>query len=179
MQSSPCCAEQVEQYSLPVRIAGELRTYQRTGINWLNFLRTCGLHGVLADDMGLGKTLQTCAVVSGDLMLQHAHGPAACCSSLWPSVQGVSATPAPCKCKSMYACSCACGGQSCRPGAQTQPGGVPVDPGAALAPRDGAVCQLRRPAHRAVRGPSCSSQAAPGMPCSLPQVHGAMMPRVL
>ena len=65
MPGSPGCAEQAEQYSLPVRIAGKLRTYQRAGINWLNFLRTCGLHGVLADDMGLGKTLQTCAVVSG------------------------------------------------------------------------------------------------------------------
>lgn len=37
---------------LPIKIAGELRAYQKEGVNWLAFLRHFGLHGVLADDMG-------------------------------------------------------------------------------------------------------------------------------
>jgi superfamily II DNA or RNA helicase len=42
---------------------GELRSYQRRGLGWLNFLREFGLGGVLADDMGLGKTVQVLALV--------------------------------------------------------------------------------------------------------------------
>ncbi|MFA6311269.1 MAG: DEAD/DEAH box helicase [Sterolibacterium sp.] len=38
-----------------------LRPYQQTGLNWLQFLRSYGLAGILADDMGLGKTVQTLA----------------------------------------------------------------------------------------------------------------------
>ncbi|KAK9809358.1 hypothetical protein WJX73_008453 [Symbiochloris irregularis] len=55
---------QAELYELPVTIRAELRPYQREGINWLAFLRRCGLHGILADDMGLGKTLQATAIVA-------------------------------------------------------------------------------------------------------------------
>jgi len=50
---------------LSVRLACELRPYQREGIAWLAFLRRTGLHGCLADDMGLGKTLQATAIVAG------------------------------------------------------------------------------------------------------------------
>ncbi|MFN8483071.1 MAG: DEAD/DEAH box helicase [Anaerolineae bacterium] len=40
-----------------------LRPYQRSGIQWLSWLSTNHLHGLLADDMGLGKTLQSiCAL---------------------------------------------------------------------------------------------------------------------
>lgn len=46
---------------VPVSVQAELRPYQRQGLNWLQFLRTHGLAGILADDMGLGKTLQTLA----------------------------------------------------------------------------------------------------------------------
>lgn len=43
-----------------------LREYQKEGINWLLFLSSYNLSGILADDMGLGKTIQTlCAVVDG------------------------------------------------------------------------------------------------------------------
>ena len=49
----------------PLKNFGELRPYQQEGINWLAFLRECGLHGVLADDMGLGKTLQATAIMAG------------------------------------------------------------------------------------------------------------------
>jgi len=40
-----------------------LRPYQRSGIHWLNWLRSNHLHGILADDMGLGKTLQALCVM--------------------------------------------------------------------------------------------------------------------
>ncbi len=38
-----------------------LRPYQKSGVAWLDFLRSNGFGGVLADEMGLGKTLQTLA----------------------------------------------------------------------------------------------------------------------
>lgn len=40
-----------------------LRPYQRSGIQWLNWLSIHHLHGILADDMGLGKTLQTITAI--------------------------------------------------------------------------------------------------------------------
>ena len=42
-----------------------LRSYQRSGINWLVFLREAGLGAMLADDMGLGKTLQALCAMRG------------------------------------------------------------------------------------------------------------------
>ena len=39
----------------------QLRPYQQAGLNWLQFLRSYGIAGILADDMGLGKTIQTLA----------------------------------------------------------------------------------------------------------------------
>ena len=44
---------------------GTLRTYQREGLGWLEFLRTFGMGGILADDMGLGKTVQVLAMMHG------------------------------------------------------------------------------------------------------------------
>jgi TATA-binding protein-associated factor len=38
-----------------VTIHAELRGYQQSGIDWMNFLRKYQLHGILCDDMGLGK----------------------------------------------------------------------------------------------------------------------------
>lgn len=43
---------------------GSLRPYQQLGVNWLAFLHSMGLHGLLADDMGLGKTVQVLAFLS-------------------------------------------------------------------------------------------------------------------
>jgi len=40
---------------------GELRDYQRRGVQWLRFLTGHGFGALLADDMGLGKTIQTIA----------------------------------------------------------------------------------------------------------------------
>ncbi len=55
--------EHVEAVTVPSTLQAELRPYQRAGLNWLQFLRSHGLGGLLADDMGLGKTLQTLAHV--------------------------------------------------------------------------------------------------------------------
>jgi len=46
---------------VPSWFDASLRPYQQRGVDWLQFLRTAGLAGVLADDMGLGKTVQTLA----------------------------------------------------------------------------------------------------------------------
>jgi len=48
----------IHEEPLPEGLEAELRPYQKTGYNWLGFLRDFGFHGILADDMGLGKTLQ-------------------------------------------------------------------------------------------------------------------------
>ena len=55
---------------VPDGLETTLRPYQRHGVNWLGFLKSAGLGGVLADDMGLGKTLQTiCALEKGSLVV--------------------------------------------------------------------------------------------------------------
>lgn len=52
--------------SLPSDLAATLRAYQKTGVDWLVFLRDAGLGALLADDMGLGKTLEVlCALRHG------------------------------------------------------------------------------------------------------------------
>ena len=40
---------------------GELRDYQKRGVEWLKFLTEHGFGALLADDMGLGKTIQVIA----------------------------------------------------------------------------------------------------------------------
>ncbi len=56
----------LEDIPVPDNVNAELRPYQKQGFNWLWFLYSYGLNGILADDMGLGKTLQTL------VLLQHA-----------------------------------------------------------------------------------------------------------
>ncbi len=46
---------------VPKGLKAELRDYQKTGLNWMQFLREYHFGGILADDMGLGKTVQTLA----------------------------------------------------------------------------------------------------------------------
>jgi superfamily II DNA or RNA helicase len=46
---------------VPTSFLATLRPYQGQGVDWLQFLGSAGLGGVLADDMGLGKTVQTLA----------------------------------------------------------------------------------------------------------------------
>ena len=55
---------------LPASFKGDLRPYQKHGLDWLQHLRAHGLGGFLADDMGLGKTAQTIA----HLVFEHAAG---------------------------------------------------------------------------------------------------------
>ncbi|MBN1481914.1 serine/threonine protein kinase [candidate division KSB1 bacterium] len=56
----------IRKKSLPKKLKGELRPYQKAGYNWLYFLQEYGFGGCLADDMGLGKTVQTLAVLMND-----------------------------------------------------------------------------------------------------------------
>ncbi|MCL1962436.1 MAG: DEAD/DEAH box helicase [Desulfovibrionaceae bacterium] len=44
-------------------LAGQLRPYQRAGLQWLHLLVTLGLGACLADDMGLGKTIQVLSLL--------------------------------------------------------------------------------------------------------------------
>lgn len=54
--------ERLPEASLPADLTATLRHYQRVGVNWLAFLRSAGLGGILADDMGLGKTVEAMSV---------------------------------------------------------------------------------------------------------------------
>jgi superfamily II DNA or RNA helicase len=56
-------AAEIEAVPAPAALNAELRPYQLSGFQWLVFLWTHGLGGILADDMGLGKTLQTLALL--------------------------------------------------------------------------------------------------------------------
>ncbi len=51
----------VQPVAAPAGLQAVLRPYQSDGLAWMQFLRECGLAGILADDMGLGKTVQTLA----------------------------------------------------------------------------------------------------------------------
>jgi non-specific serine/threonine protein kinase len=53
--------EQIAPQVLPQGFVGELRPYQKSGFDWLHFLREYRFGGILADDMGLGKTIQVLA----------------------------------------------------------------------------------------------------------------------
>jgi superfamily II DNA or RNA helicase len=50
---------------LPTDLTATLRSYQKTGIDWLCALRDANLGALLADDMGLGKTLQALCGLRG------------------------------------------------------------------------------------------------------------------
>jgi len=49
---------EIKKVEVPDNFIGELRGYQKSGYNWLNFLDEYKWGGILADDMGLGKTIQ-------------------------------------------------------------------------------------------------------------------------
>jgi superfamily II DNA or RNA helicase len=57
---------QIEPVEPPVHFEGILRPYQKTGYDWLNFLKQYRFGGCLADDMGLGKTVQTLALLQSE-----------------------------------------------------------------------------------------------------------------
>ncbi|MFT4043427.1 MAG: DEAD/DEAH box helicase [Gordonia sp. (in: high G+C Gram-positive bacteria)] len=50
----------------PRSLGTELRPYQQRGLDWLAYLSSLGVGGVLADDMGLGKTVQVIALLCRD-----------------------------------------------------------------------------------------------------------------
>jgi superfamily II DNA or RNA helicase len=57
--------EGIPEAALPGDLRAALRSYQRSGVAWLCFLRDAGLGALLADDMGLGKTLQALCALRG------------------------------------------------------------------------------------------------------------------
>ncbi|MFZ4534762.1 DEAD/DEAH box helicase [Propionivibrio sp.] len=54
-------AQGISHIDAPAGLGLELRSYQKEGLAWLQFLREQNLSGILADDMGLGKTAQALA----------------------------------------------------------------------------------------------------------------------
>jgi superfamily II DNA or RNA helicase len=58
--------EQIEPFDAPKSFEGELRPYQKSGYDWLKFLKQYNFGGCLADDMGLGKTVQTLALLQSE-----------------------------------------------------------------------------------------------------------------
>lgn len=55
--------KEIKEVSLPKTLIGELRPYQKSGYDWLHFLKEFSFGGCLADEMGLGKTLQILALL--------------------------------------------------------------------------------------------------------------------
>ena len=53
--------QDIKPQPIPKGFTGELRPYQKSGLDWLEFLSEYGFGGILADDMGLGKTIQMLA----------------------------------------------------------------------------------------------------------------------
>ena len=53
----------IDEASLPEKLNGELRPYQKTGFSWLYQNMKLGFGSILADDMGLGKTLQVLTTI--------------------------------------------------------------------------------------------------------------------
>lgn len=53
--------ENIAPQPIPQGFQGDLRPYQKAGLDWLHFLHQYGFGGILADDMGLGKTIQVLA----------------------------------------------------------------------------------------------------------------------
>ena len=53
--------DRIPAQPVPQGFRGELRPYQKAGLDWLHFLHDYDMGGILADDMGLGKTVQVLA----------------------------------------------------------------------------------------------------------------------
>ncbi|KAJ8680225.1 hypothetical protein QAD02_016012 [Eretmocerus hayati] len=68
-------ADIISNYVKPNYFEGELRDYQKVGLNWLEVLYNNGLNGILADEMGLGKTIQIIALFGRLIMEKRVAGP--------------------------------------------------------------------------------------------------------
>lgn len=55
--------------------AGELKSYQLYGLNWMVSLYNNNLNGILADEMGLGKTIQTISLFAHLIEVKGNEGP--------------------------------------------------------------------------------------------------------
>lgn len=66
----------IPETQMPEAFRGELRPYQKQGMDWLLFLRQYGFGAILADDMGLGKTIQLLAYLLSVKENEAAPGPA-------------------------------------------------------------------------------------------------------
>ncbi len=55
---------EIEPVPVPRGFRGQLRQYQKAGLDWLHFLHQFRFGGILADDMGLGKTVQVIALLT-------------------------------------------------------------------------------------------------------------------
>ena len=53
----------IKSVSLPKKLKGKLRPYQKAGYDWLHFLKDFSFGGCLADEMGLGKTVQVLSLL--------------------------------------------------------------------------------------------------------------------
>ncbi|XP_076661039.1 lymphocyte-specific helicase [Halictus rubicundus] len=55
--------ENYDNFKMPKYFHGNLRNYQKDGLQWLKVLYENGINGILADEMGLGKTIQVIALL--------------------------------------------------------------------------------------------------------------------
>ncbi len=69
LQESLEQVETIEDVELPKDLSADLRGYQKTGVNWLCFLKRSQVGALLADDMGLGKTLQVLCAIQGQALI--------------------------------------------------------------------------------------------------------------
>ena len=69
LRSTSCLPSSVSSHSPISGFKGELREYQRRGVEWLKFLTEHGFGALLADDMGLGKTIQVIAWILGNVRM--------------------------------------------------------------------------------------------------------------
>ncbi|MCB9228544.1 MAG: DEAD/DEAH box helicase [Deltaproteobacteria bacterium] len=60
---------QIPEAILPAGFRARLRSYQKHGISWLQFLREQKMGALLADDMGLGKTLQAISIMQSPTLV--------------------------------------------------------------------------------------------------------------
>ncbi|CAH6719822.1 helicase Swr1p [[Candida] jaroonii] len=65
----------VRDVPIPSLLRGNLRPYQKQGLNWLASLYSNDTNGILADEMGLGKTIQTISLLAHLATEYHIWGP--------------------------------------------------------------------------------------------------------